>query len=141
MTASAAMIGYGTTVHVETSAGSGTYTKLGEVTSVTPPNESVDEVEVTHMESPNRYKEYVQGLIDPGDISVEINYIPGDATDDFIVAWRTSGETRNMKFTYPNAAGVTFPAFVKGYQPSIGGPSGKMSATLTCKVAGEVTPF
>lgn len=132
-----AMIGYGTIVSVEDGASPGGFFDLGEVTNVTPPNESVDQVDATHMQSPGRTREFIQGLIDPGEMSLDLNHIPGSDTDDFVVAWRVSGETRNVRITYPNNATETFPAFVLGYAPQAD-VADKMAATLTLKVAGAI---
>lgn len=131
-------IGYGGSFEVELGVTPGDFSALGEVTNVTPPNESVDVIDVTHMDSPGRYREFIQGLIDPGDMSVDMNWVPGSATEDLILDWRTSGETRDGRITTPNGITYTFPCFVTGYTPAM--PiDGKMSATLTCKVAGEIT--
>lgn len=138
MAASQAGIGYGTFLAVETSLGSGVWTDIAEVSSVTAPNAAADQVERTHMQSPNRTKEFAQGLIDPGDAAFKLNHIPGDSVDNFIVAWKAAGDVRGVRITYPNAHTQTFPAFVKGYAPDAFNPSGLLSATLTLKVAGAV---
>ena len=143
MAASQAIIGYGTKFAVETAPGSGSYFELGEVTNVTPPNQSVDQVDVTHMQSTGRYREFIQGLTDPGEMSVEINYVPGGDTELFIAAWRASGATRSSKITYPATvpapAGAidTFPTFVLGFTPTTG-VADKYAATLNLKVAGAI---
>lgn len=136
MTTNAA-IGYGSAFAVESAAGSASYTPLAEVTDITPPSESVDVIDVTHMASPDSTREFIQGLMDPGEVSLEMNFDPGGSTDDFIRAWRSSRETRSCKITFPNSAVWTFSAFVTGYEPQI--PlDGKMTATLTCKVTSSV---
>lgn len=138
MAASEAVIGYGTIIEVENAAGSGVFVELGEVTSITPPNDAVDQIEVTHMQSPNRTKEFIAGLSDPGEMSVEINHIPGSDTDEFVIAWRTSGEKRSTRIVYPNSGPTdTFPTFVLGYSPTLA-VADKLSATLNLKVAGAV---
>lgn len=131
-------IGYGGKVEVSTTTGGTPSFKLGEVTSITPPNESVDVIDVTHMESPNRTREFTQGLIDPGEFSCDVNWVAGGTTDDFVIAWRTSGDTRNVRITAPNGTTYTFPAFVTGWTPQMP-VDGKMAATLSCKVAGAIT--
>lgn len=132
-----AEIGYGSYFEVEDSAGSGTYTELGEVTNITPPNLSVDQIEVTHMRSPSRTKEFISGLTDPGDMSVEMNYVTGGATDEFILAWRASGESRACRIKHNSGDIDTFPAFILGYQTALP-VADKKSATLNLKVAGAV---
>jgi hypothetical protein len=140
MTASAAKIGYDTRFSVETAVGSGIYVEMGEVTNLTAPNFQVDQIEVTHMQSPNRTKEFIAGLGDPGSMTIDLNHIPSSATDDFIIAWRAAGETRSCRITWPGGAVTdTFGGFVQGYEPTPGGPNVKMSSKLTVRVAGAVT--
>lgn len=132
-----AEIGYANYFEVETSAGSGVFYELAEVTNISPPNQQVDQIEVTHMRSPGRYKEYISGLTDPSDMSLELNYVVGAATDDFVLAWRASGETRASRIKHSSGDIDTFPTFVLGYQTQI--PVGdKKSATLQLKVAGAI---
>lgn len=136
MTTNAA-IGYGSAFAVESAAASGVYTTLAEVTDITPPSESVDVIDVTHMASPDSTREFIQGLMDPGEVSLEMNFEPSSATDDFIRAWRSSRETRSCKITFPNSVTWIFDGFVTGYEPTI--PlEDKMTATLTCKVTSSV---
>jgi predicted secreted protein len=133
-----AIIGYGAAFSVETGPGTGVFTELAEVVDITPPNLAVDDVEVTHMKSPGRVKEYIAGLTDAGEMQVTLNYIPTSATDAFILAWRAAGNTRACRITYPNnVAFDTFPGYAKGYAPSLAAGD-KAQATLTVKVAGAV---
>ena len=138
MAASDAIIGYGTTFSVETVAGNGIYVELAEITNLTPPNMSVDDIEVTHMQSPDRTKEFIAGLADPGEMSLEMNFIPGSSSDDLILAWRAAGDTRSCRIDYAdNSAVDTFPAYVKSYSSTMG-VAEALKASLSLKVAGAV---
>ncbi len=137
MAASEAVVGFDVTLEAETSSGSGVFTELAEITNVTPPNAQVNDVEVTHMKSPGRAREFRPGLTDYGTATFEMNWIPSSATDNFILAWRADGSTRAVKVTYPDGEVDTFPAYPQGYET--GAQIGeKLSATLTLKVAGAV---
>lgn len=83
----------------------GTLLELDEVTAVALPEEATDDVEVTHMKSPGRRKEYKPGLIEPGDGQVELNYIPGSPTDALIREAQNSGAVRAFKTTLPDEKG------------------------------------
>jgi predicted secreted protein len=138
MAASQALIGYSSTLEVEDGT-PGTFTKIAEIKSVSKPNPSVDEVEVTHMESPDRAKEYIAGLSDYSTIDFDLNWVPDSATDLFIEAWRASGETRQVKVTYgATGATDTFPAFVQGYEAGASSPGEALAGTLTLRIAGAV---
>jgi hypothetical protein len=138
MAASAVKIAYGSSLQVETSAGSGVFQTIAEIRSVNKPNAQVDEVEVTHMASPGTAKEFVAGLTDFGTVDFDINWIPSNATDLFIEAWRAAAETRSVKVIYNGGAVDTFPAFVKDYSAGASSPGAAFQGKLTLRVAGAV---
>lgn len=136
-----AMIGYGTRFYMAATAGATTLTKLAEVTSVAPPEETVAEVEVTHYESPNRTREFIAGLNDAGSMTLEMNWIPGSATDELLAVARGDRAVRICRIVTPpgdDSRQFTFPAYVSGYTRTL--PiDDKMVATVTLRVAGAVT--
>lgn len=131
------IIGYGSVVEVSSDSGV-TWTAIGLVANITPPNESTDQVEVTHMQSPNRTKQRIAGLRDPGTMSLDINYVPGNDTDTYILDWRATADTRTVRITYPTNVKDSFAAFVLGFKPTLQ-TDAKASATLDLQVAGDVT--
>jgi predicted secreted protein len=136
-----AQLGYGSKFLMAALANSTTLTKLAEVTSVSLPNEQVAEVEVTHYESPGRTREYIAGLNDAGELTIEINWVPGSATDTLIAAAKADGKVRTMRITVPgsstNGQMYTFPGFVRGFERTAPFDD-KMTATLTIRIAGAV---
>jgi hypothetical protein len=138
ITMTTAIIGYGTTVEVQEPGSPGVWFELGEVTNVTPPNQQTDQHEASHMQSPGRKKEFVAGLTDPGEASYSHPPPPPPPTDEFVIEWRASGETRPMRLTYPNNRRETFDAFVTGWTPTLE-TNAVAGATLTVKVTGDST--
>lgn len=136
MAESEALIGYGTRFRV--SEDKINWTDMGEVTSVTPPNESVDRADCTHMQSPGRTRESKPGMIDPGDMSLGLNHIPGSGTDTYLRAWRKGGTNRYGQIVYPNLVTETFPCSVQGYAPDEVVVDDIMRSTVTLMVAGEI---
>lgn len=128
------MIGYGAVVRVKLGAD---WTTLGGVANITPPNESVDQVDITTMDSPDRTREFIPGLRDLGDMTISINYVPGNDTDEYVLAWRSAGDVRDVEITYPTGVKDTFPGFPTGYSPTLA-TADKSSADLKLKVAGAV---
>lgn len=118
-------------------------TKVAEVTSVAFPDETVAEVEVTHYESPGRSREFIPGLSDNGSITFTINWVPGSATDDMLVAAKADRSNRTFRIVTPAAGDddgqmFTFPAFISGL--SRAAPiDDRMTADVTLRVAGAVT--
>ncbi|WP_447411788.1 phage tail tube protein, partial [Clostridium perfringens] len=60
------------------------FVDVGEVTSITPPSDTDDMVDATHTQSPNRTREFIAGLTDPGECSFEMNFVPGSPSDILI---------------------------------------------------------
>jgi len=82
MAASQAVLGYGTLLqrgNVSTPDG---FTTLAEVVKLDGPKMKKDKKEVTHMESPGGYKEYIGALKDGGEVTISVNFIPSDGTHD-----------------------------------------------------------
>jgi predicted secreted protein len=130
-------IGLGARFYLDSAAD--VLTELSEIISVALPNSQVEDVEATHMASPNRRREFVAGLIDDGEGTIEMNYVPGSATDVLIVAALADGETRDYKVVLPVADGstweVTGDCIVKGYERNA--PiDDRMTATLTVRFTG-----
>lgn len=136
-----ASIGYGTTVKVgsgDTPDSPDTYTFIQEVIEVTPPNMQTDDVDATHFTSPNRTREYIPGLIEPGEASIVMNRIDGSATETLLLSLQTSGALRTWVITWPNETTWSFLGLVKGYEAT--SPiDDRMTATATIKVAGAQT--
>jgi predicted secreted protein len=142
MAVSQAMIGYNTRVFIESANSPGnsppTYVEMDEILNVTPPNLQVDEVEVTHNTSPNRTKEFIAGMIDPGDAGFEMNFIPGSVSDVMLRKLQQNGTRVSTKFQFPNGVFWTFLSIVKGYETA-SETQDKMTATISLKTAGSVT--
>jgi hypothetical protein len=136
MPATEASIGYGSTFAVESDTTPGTYVDLAEVYDITPPDSKIDLIDATHSQSPNRFREFIQGLVDPGETSFEMNFVPGSAADTRIQELR-DGVTRSCKITFPNGATWTFDAILTGYAPKAP-TADKMTASVTFKVSGSV---
>jgi predicted secreted protein len=131
-------IGYGLVFAVEDAPGSGVFFNLQQVFNVTPPSATVEQIDVTHYQSPGRTREFKGGLSDPGTASAEMNYEQNSATDSFIRAWRASGLNRSCRITFANGASVQFSGSVESYIPT--SPlDDKMTAALAIKVSGIPT--
>ncbi len=141
MTTSAA-IGHSSIFAIASESSPDSYVALEEVRNITPPTLTLDQIDVTHMQSPNRYREFISGLIDPGEASCELNFVPGGTTDDRIRELLNlpsgASRARSMQISFPNGATMTFSAEVVGYEPTVP-VDDAMTATVTFKVSGQPT--
>ncbi len=136
-----AAIGYGAEFWLDNNAGTPVLTKLGEITGISLPNAQTEEVEATHFGSPDRRREYISGLIDDGEGTFEMNYVPGSATDLLIQGAQASGLAKGYKIVIPDGADtweITGDCIVRGYERNV--PiDDRMTATLTVRFTGEST--
>lgn len=137
--ATEAQIGWGAEFHLDNS--SGTLTELGEITGISLPTPETAEVEATHFKSPDRRREYIAGLIEDGEGTFEMNYVPGSATDALLREAQDSGETRDYMIVIPDGAGtweVTGQCIVRRYERSV--PiEDRMTASVTVRFTGATT--
>lgn len=138
-----ARIGWGAEIQVSSSSSTAGLVELGEIRSFTVPNDEADEHEVTHMKSPNRRKEFIQGMIDGGEGTCTINYVPGSATDLLLTDALDTGTTRAVRFIIPDTSGtgaaawqITTSGFVKKYAPDEVQPNAPITASLTIRYTG-----
>lgn len=114
-----------------------------QVVSFTLPNPEFEEVESTHLKSANRYREYIDTLVNGGEVQVVLNYRPGSDTDTKLLAWRDSRAIRDIKFVIPESgtAAIQIEATGKCMSVDRGTVSAdeKMEATVTIRVAGAAT--
>lgn len=140
-TPSGALLGYGSRMLLESLDSPNQFYDLGEVFNITPPSATADQIDVTHMQSPDRRREFISGLIDGGECSFEMNYIPGSDADESLNAILDADpdeRRRTWRIIYPNSIVHTFDAELTGYEPSVP-TDDKMTATVTLKVTGVVT--
>lgn len=138
-----ARLGWGAEVQLGTAISPASLVELGEVRSFNPPSDEADEHEVTHLKSPDRRKEFIQGLIDSGEASMTLNYVPGSATDLLLTDALDTGTTRAVRFIIPDASGtgaaawqITTSGFVKRYSPDEVSPNSPITASVTIRLTG-----
>ncbi|MDF2994677.1 MAG: putative major tail protein [Xanthobacteraceae bacterium] len=129
-----ASIGYGSLFEISTNGG-GAWTAIAEVTNITPPTFAIDAVDATHMQSPNRDREFIPGLNDPGEASLEMNFLPGSASEALLLG--VKGTKVKCRITWPNGVKFGFDGILTGYAPAAPFDD-KMTATATFKVTGSV---
>jgi len=132
--------GFGTLIKIGNAASTEVFTAIAEVKSISGPNLAREMLEATHMESPSGYREYLPSFKDAGEVSLEVNFLPGDTGQKALVTDYNNGTRRNFKIVWPNTAGTTwsFSAYITGFQPSAA-VGDMLSASVTLKVTGNVT--
>lgn len=123
-------------LHDGTTALPAGFSDVADVTNIDVLDVEVDTIDATTHDSASQWREFIGGLKDAGELSMEINYDPAVHGTIFSAL----GETRHQKITLTDsgAASVEFDAILSGF--SAEAPyDDKLSATVTLKVTGAVT--
>lgn len=115
----------------------GTYTSIAEIRSFSGPGGSAAVIDATTLLSTG--KEKVMGLMDEGQLTLEMSFVPGDTGQQALLADRAAQLRKNFKITFSDAnnATATFAAFVMGFTIG-GGVDALTTATVTLEVTGAV---
>lgn len=143
MAAATVVSGFGVQFKTGDGASPEVWTAVAEVLSVGGPTLNRDVIEATHTDSLNNYKEFLSGLTDGGEVTVTMNFLPGNATQDesqgimgdFLVQ-----SLRNYQIVFPTSPAVTwtFAAFITGFEPDA--PiDDRMTVTATFKLSAKPT--
>lgn len=139
-----ALAAYGTLLKIGDGAGPEVFTTIAEISNLGGPALSQDPIDVTHHSSPGAWKEFVGGLLDGGELSAELNFIPTEAThrdaSGGLLNDLKNRTLRNFELVFPDGGATTwsFSAFITGFE--IGAPvDGKLSASMTIKLSGQPT--
>lgn len=130
-----ATLGHGTTLSWNSQT-------VAELQSIGGVSLSADSVEVTTHQSPDRYKEFIQGLIDAGDFPLSGFFKPSDT--DGQIAMLTdfnAGTMRECVVTFPAAMGTTwtFNGFLTSYEIGEANSSDGVPFSATIKITGKPT--
>lgn len=140
-----AVFGYGAKLQMSDMAETATFTAVAEVESLSGPSLSADEIDVTTHDSTDGYREFIQGLKDAGELTVEGNFIPTEDThkesgDPSLLDAYNSGVLTDFKLVFPdtNATEWAFSAIVSGFEVDIPVDE-KMTFSCTLKLSGKPT--
>lgn len=114
-----------------------TYSVVGEVTDWDGPGGAAAVFDVTHLTS--TAKEKMTGLMDEGQITLTMNYVPTDTGQLAVTAARITRAATNCKLVFPDLTTTqAFSARVVEFSSS-GGLDGKIVGSITLEISGQVT--
>ncbi|WHX19830.1 phage tail tube protein [Streptomyces malaysiensis subsp. malaysiensis] len=114
-----------------------TFTAIANATSITPPALARETLDVTSHGSPDQWREYLGGLKDGGEVSIDINYDP--RLHDTLVEDFNDPNPRNYKVVWPGTLGNwAFAAVLTSFEPEAPHDD-KLAASLTFQVSGKPT--
>jgi hypothetical protein len=141
--------GYGAVLKLGTDGVSSNATSVANITSISGPNMTRDSVDISTLTSASITKEFVPGLIDPGEITLEINY---NETDAALLTGTTVGINNHypiyIAMNFPDATATAASGTVgssfegMGFITSLGhalDTGSKISQSCTIKLTGALT--
>lgn len=117
------------------------FTTIAEVGNISGPALRLETQDVTNHSSPDGWREYVATLLDAGEVTFDLNFIPTDATQGYatgLLKDMTNRVKRNFQLVFPNVGNTTwsFSAYVTGYNTSE--PiDDALSASVTLRITGK----
>ena len=139
--ATAALAAFGTLLKIGDGQGSESFTTIAEVTKIGGPKFKLNLDDVTSHSSTSGWMENIPTTLDPGQVDIEISFIPTTATQS-----QTSGllrdfknkTKRNFQLIFPDTTQWAFAAYVVAFEPSA--PVDKaLSAKVTLDITGVPT--
>lgn len=130
-------IGHGTKLMRSSDGTSaGTFTTVGRIRDVTPPELSRDTVDTSDMESEDRWRTYIGAMKDAGELEFEMTFDPGsDETTDFM-GDLNDDDPGYYKLVFPDATEWGFTAILTSFAPAV--PfADKMVTTIRYKLSGK----
>ncbi|MGH3599813.1 MAG: phage tail tube protein [Pseudonocardiaceae bacterium] len=112
------------------------FSAIANVTNIDGPELTRETLDVTAHDSPDEYMEFLGGLKDSGEVSLDVNYDP--AEHDTLVTDFASTDPINYTLTFPEGTEWAFAAIMTGFKPSAPYDD-KLAAEIKFKVTGKPT--
>lgn len=132
-----ALLGFGTLVQTEVS---GAWRTVAEVTEITPPSMQRDVIDTTHEHGPYEWRDSLPGMKTPGELTLTLNFIPGNETYAEMKAEFDDELVRSRRIVFPNGVIMPFNAFITAFEPEAPSTE-KLSATVKFQVVGETGTY
>lgn len=112
---------------------------VARLLNISPPELSRDDIEVTDHDSPDSTKEFIPGLKDGGEVSVEGHLIPTENTQTSLLAAVDLDEPEAWTIEFPTVPKlyISFMGYVKNFKVGDAPVDGVMTFTAAIKVTGK----
>jgi hypothetical protein len=128
-------------VYIGTSDGGSpaNYAELARVTNIGGPNETMDELDVTHLRSTGMYREFIPNFKDGGELPITMQFGAGSASQLALMAEfeSTPPPTQERRMFFPDGSTATFNAFVKARNSPVA-VGGVLELNVTLRISGPV---
>ena len=132
-----ALSAFGTLVHCD--VGGGGLVPIAQLRDIDGPNLTLGTEEVTPQEAAGGFKQRVATLLDVGEVTFMLNFIPTDDTQDAqggLVKDMLDKTLRDFMIVWPDASEWDFSAYVTNFKPTAP-VEGALTADVTLTSSGE----
>ena len=116
----------------------GSSVTVGRLASISELAPTSDEIDVTTLDSPNGYREYIQGFRDSGTVELTGFFVAGDAGQTALRTAYASGAAGNFEIDFPDGTSATFSAFVKGFSIGSAEVGGAIGFGANLRITGGI---
>ena len=141
--ASLAVSAFGTLLKIGDGASPENFATVAELRTISGPSLSADTIDVTTHNTPTPFRRFIAGLLDGGEVTFDINFIPTETTHGYsagLLKDMTDRARRNFQIVFPDSGTTTWllPTIITGFEMSAD-PADVLMASVTLKVAGPPT--
>jgi hypothetical protein len=115
-----------------TAATSTTWTSLVGVTDIKPPKIDGEDVDISHLKSPNKFKQFDPGWANAGELEFTVQYDKTQTTAVYAL-FRTP---KGFQVTFADGSKWKYDGYIKSWQDQIE-KDGIVTQNLTIKISGQ----
>ena len=98
---------------------------------------SLEPIDLSNHDSTSFFKEYGAGMLDGGELTISLRFIPGDTTGQkYFLADLKARTERQVIITLPDSTTWTFDALPTGFNDFVFNYEGSIDASIKMKVTG-----
>lgn len=133
---------FGTLLKIGDGGSPESFATIAEVKDISGPSMELATEDVTSHSSTNGWREFIATLLDAGEVSFDINFVPTATTHSYsagLLKDYANKTKRNFQIVFSGGSPTwTFSAFVTGFEPSMP-VEGANTASITLKITGQPT--
>lgn len=119
------------------------FTTIAELRNISGPSMSADVIDVTTHNTSTPFRRFISGLIDGGEINLDINFVPQDPTHSYstgLLSDFLNRTRRNFALVFPDEGSTTwiFPGIITNFETN-SDPADVLMGSVTIKIAGPPT--
>jgi hypothetical protein len=140
---SVAISAFGTLVQIGDGGSPEAFTTIAELRTISGPSLTADVIDVTVHNTATPFRRFISGLIDGGEIQIDINFVPQETTHSYstgLLADMLNRTRRNFAIVFPDSGTTTWiiPGIITSFECS-SDPADVLMASVTIKVSGPPT--